>query len=262
MKKILMPATACLLLIAVLSVNSCRKTDILCDPRNGNAEFTKCVIHQINSFPNENATVRTFTYNSRRDPVIGEPGFVATGSPRWVFYYDTKGRLVTFAGLYIEGTSFEFWHNYKYDSKDRIISDSTYFFGLVGHLGEGPGGWRHSQLFYDNLNRIVKESVTSSDIFTPPYTNTYFYDAAGNLYGNGTPYDNKANLLLTNKIWRFLARDYSVNNRTHASAYNANGLPTLFTDSNGDYFNPFPWQIYGYPVNIIYDCGDDHDGHY
>jgi hypothetical protein len=56
--------------------------------------------------------------------------------------------------------------------------------------------------------------------------NSYTYDAEGNLEVPGATYDNKMNINRTNDIWQFLARDYSVNNRLMATAYNSTGFPT------------------------------------
>src|SRR5882757_2324396 len=87
----------------------------------------------------------------------------------------------------------------------------------------------YSALFYDQLNRIIREEVTPSRMpeLPPPTVITYQYDASGNLFPNN--HDNKVSLLLTNKVWRFINRDYSINNPVVADAYNDHGLPTAFT---------------------------------
>lgn len=54
------------------------------------------------------------------------------------------------------------------------------------------------------------------------------YDANGNLMGQGNVYDTQLSFLRTNKIWMFLACNYSINNNFQASAYNTSKLPLLF----------------------------------
>jgi hypothetical protein len=265
MKKTLSQVTSlALLLIAILFSNSCHKTDLPCaDPRNGNTDFRQCVIQKIgDGLESPFARRLTITYNSRRDPVTAEPTYVGTGSPRWVFYYDKKGRLITYAGLYDNG-AFEFWHNYHYDHLDRIVSDTNYGFGPIGQLDQAYG-WRHAQITYDRLNRVISQSLTSSHpIIDPPYTATFTYNAAGNLGTNNANYDDKVNPLLTNKIWRFLARDYSVNNYGTATTYNEKGLPLHFSGDILAFSYDSFWQIYASPITIEYDCHDDpHGGHY
>jgi len=263
MKKLLPPAGVSFLLLTILMVSACRKTDLPCDPRDGKADLGLCQIREINNFPVEeeyNKRQLLFTYNSKGDPVTVTPYSVGTGSPRWTFYYDKKGRLVTFAGLYDNGL-FEFWHNYHYDNKDRIVSDSIYFFRPVSNPRDSLG-WRHAQIIYDNLNRVVKDIYTAGPQSSfGNFTIDYTYDARGNLNGSSFPYDDKANPLLTNKVWRFIARNYSVNNSGPASSYNANGLPTLFEYTPEAGLSFALWPVDGLHVNFFYDCKGGYGGH-
>jgi len=234
------------------------------DPRFGNVEFKQCVISRIDGpdtgfLSNPNSEHLVFTYNNLRDPVQVEPNTVATGSPRWVFYYNPRGDLVTFAGVGNNGT-FEFWHNYIYDEFGRISGDSTYIFGIIGNLAAALTQ-RFSQLSYDRFDRIVSEVKTTNELFvTSPETFTYSYDSKGNLIREGITYDNEANLYLTNKYWRFLARDYSINNPVTYTTYNDHGLPLYRTAG----FAPAEvlWTVNGAPVSIQYDCSPGAQGNH
>jgi len=113
---------------------------------------------------------------------------------------------------------------------------------------------RYSRLFYDNLNRVIMEVRDPHQ--SGPYQDTmrYFYDARGNLFGNIKPYDNEVNPLLTNKIWRFLARNYSLNNTGSPTAYNDHGLPLRLEGNALDSWYYDIWGVSGDVVTIEYDC--------
>jgi hypothetical protein len=244
--------------IALFLSGSCNKID---EERlyleNGKADLRQCVIKKITFGMDTNeggvANFMTFTYNERKDPVLGTPRFVATGSPKWVFYYDGKGRLIHFAGLYNGNPNFEFWHNYFYDDQDRIIGDSIYNLGIIGQPGRSAQS-SYETFTYDKLNRINHETITGAyNPFNLPPAD-YTYDIHGNLFGTTQHYDDKVNLLLTNKIWRFINRDYSLNNLVTADAYNDHGLPVLYSKSTGGPdFALFDFYVQ-FPVSIEYDC--------
>ena len=260
MKKTTAPtATGCLLLLATLLSPSCSKIEELgSELKNGNADLKACVIREID-FQVDNpapgiSTRLSFTYDNRRNPLTVTPDQIGTGAPEYYFYYDKKGRLVTFAGLYNNGF-FQSWDNYIYDDRDRIVGDSAYVLGEVGQLG-GAAYKYFSVLTYDNWNRIIEEKITNSQLpFNPPLLRNYSYDGAGNLILPGAEYDNDVSILLTNKIWRFLNRNYSLNNSGKALTYNEHKLPTLFPGVPGDLvvFSSFPVQ----GSAIQYDCMGD-----
>jgi len=118
--------------------------------------------------------------------------------------------------------TFDTWHIYFYDDS-RITGDSMYADGIAGQKSSARFV-RFSQIFYDRLHRVVKEIVT-----TPIQVaiQLYDYNADGNL-SNVPNIPNQLNIFLTNKIWRFIARDYSINGHTAASSINEHGLPTAF----------------------------------
>ena len=187
---------------------------------------------------------RLVLYDEYENPIaITTPG-IGTGHPYITFKYDSWHRLREYRGAYAEG--FEFLHLYGYDASGRIGVDTGYLIG----------GLIISKIEYDNQNRIVK---IISEIQRDGYDFevNYNYDAAGNLmYAPdwGITYDNKVSLYRTNDIWMFLARDYSVNNRFIADAYNSSGFPTAINLSNPGYPTFLDLNI---PLNnsqISYNC--------
>jgi hypothetical protein len=253
-----------LIIILFLPFDSCHKIEELkLDLRNGNADLKQCVIKEIDfqfmsdNIPAGGPNQLIFTYNSQKDPVTMIPNVIGDGSPSRAFYYDKNGRLTSFVGI-LQNGAFEFWHDYTYDRLGRIIEDSLYIFGVVGNLG-GALTKKYSALSYDHLNRVVREIITFN--FTAPGlpdTINYSYDAAGNLYGAAIPYDNNVNPLLTNKIWRFLDRDYSVNNSVKATAFNEHRLPILYSNTTGGpEMGFFEYNItLETGITIQYDCMD------
>jgi YD repeat-containing protein len=80
---------------------------------------------------------------------------------------------------------------------------------------------------YDAKRRISQAAVYTINygVITGPQTYTFNYNSSGNR--TGPVYDDKLNLNRTNKIWMFLARDYSMNNPFVATQYNLNDLPLV-----------------------------------
>ena len=74
-------------------------------------------------------------------------------------------------------------------------------------------------------------------------------------------YDDKTSLASTNKIWQFISRDYSRNNRELALTYNSQGLPLTFPEPYlflQDYDEKFGPS--GIPIEqATYDCGESSD---
>jgi len=202
-----------------------------------------------------------FTYNALGDPVTVTRDATSTGSPDFLFKYDKKHRLSDLIGAYsiVEVLGVEEWHRYFYDHHDRIISDSFYFFPTIvnGRPTKGKFGSIIIITYeYDSKNRINRSSAyyeESPDPNVPFSTDTYSYDAKGNLVGPAA-YDNKINLHRTNKIWMFLGKDYSVNNPVTGSLeYNVFGLPTKISVADG-MPGAFFWDFYYTDADIKYSC--------
>ncbi len=174
----------------------------------------------------------TFAYNNLGNPIAGIRGNVSTGAPNFIFRYDNYNRLKELIGLYDTSDleNVDNLHKYSYDSYNRIIRDSLYYFPEI--INGKPAN--NNQLVivdfeYDSENRISK--VTTLFFGTTNIKN-YTYNQDGNL--DGILYDDKINFHRTNKIWMFLDRDYSVNNPVNANySYNDFNLPVKIVYSPG-----------------------------
>lgn len=172
-------------------------------------------------------TIR-FNYNEYDNPVIGLRSEIRTGAPNYFFKYDRFQRLtelIAAYGLTATGSGVETWTEYFYDAKGRIVKDSVWSFPEVvnGHPVKSLLSTVTISFYeYDSKDRI--EKVTWLREGVEPYITQYSYDSKGNKVG--ASYDNKLNYHATNKVWMFLARDYSVNNPLIGSyTYNKAGLP-------------------------------------
>jgi hypothetical protein len=243
-----------ILLLSLCQFYSCVKPPPNFEPGDASNVYNACRVKKIsNSYQ-----TRVFTYNSNNDPVSVINSRVGTGNPNFSFKYDNKNRLVQYGADYTSG--FEILHRYGY-SQHRITTDTIYALGNYNEAGE-PVGYvakRIAYLQYDKLNRVVTDSMAPT-----PYPNIirYSYDQAGNFLirmpdgVNFVQYDNKLNPHRTNKVWMFVARDYSVNNSLQATAYNAVGLPLNYNLEGKTYYGPFKFanmQI-GPVADIEYDC--------
>lgn len=176
----------------------------------------------------------------------------------WIFLYDNKGRMTDYFNPYapnpLSDPLFDTWQQFHYDALGRIAYDTIWEFGIVGP-GPKPIPYganlhhRYATTFqYDHLNRIVYEEIHFG-YDDPGYIKIYYnYDAAGNLavinrdvrgedFSSDTLYyDDKPNFRALNKIWQFLDRDYSINNRLPVLTYNAKGYPTSIGNASNATF--------------------------
>lgn len=140
------------------------------------------------------------------------------------FHYDADHKLnyTSESDFFSNGATY-----YFYDAAGRI--DSTH-----SSFGEDEEVYRKYE--YDGFNRIIR--ITSDlyflEFFQNRHVDNYSYDASGNLTGLGT-YDHKFNLLRTNKLWMFLAHNYSVNNPLPVIGYNSFGFPLQFNGASSDF---------------------------
>lgn len=255
-----------LLIIIIVFLSSCQKSDEYLSSSsaeemnlNGyaksNGQIKKCSILQIiYNVSGATTDVLQFSYNSVGNPVsITRKAGAYTGYPNFLFKYDDKERLTDFIGPYDNNnTNAEFWHKYFYDGRGNIVLDSAYIFPNITN-GCPTNAYSNQLTFYtyDKQDRIIKDSTVFSNL--NPVVHTYVYDANGNKAGH--VYDNQVNINLTNKLWMFLNRDYSVNNPFKADSYNVSGLPSSFNlppDGNAFWFleNVYP------KAQIIYACDE------
>lgn len=200
----------------------------------------------------------TFTYNTSSNPVsmthqmnIGE---------NILFKYDKWDRLTEYINIFPGGTAGDYWHKYTYDkvNTDRIIAD-TAFRDFISSNGQLTlyNDIDLTVFKYDALGRI---SQTTEYVLGDTIVRLYNYDTRGNLQRPGSLYDNNPNIHLTNKIWMFLDRDYSVNNPVDNESYTYNGNGFPITISNSASVAPgLGFIVIGYPFaitrsNIYYSC--------
>lgn len=209
----------------------CKKvTDFLHDHPTGESKNYR-ITKIVSGWPGD--TLR-FSYNAYGDPVSIKRPQPSTGSPNWYFFYDSNHRLTDLVGCYgdsIEEQNCECWNRFFYDGAGRIVSDSNYFFPWVDNGNPWRGFFGNiGTLYYtyDSYNRITKVDYYDEEI--GPQTTNYSYNSSGNL--DGYTYDTQTNFRRTNRVWMFLGRDYSVNNRTGSGIsyiYNSAGFPSTIT---------------------------------
>lgn len=238
--------------VSSLFISGCKKVYDYIETHPG-AEIRPCGIHQFIYQPlySETMDTLTFTYNVLGDPVKAIRPEPRTGAPNYLFRYK-NGRLSEFIGVYSNGVSTERWHRYFYDAAGRVMIDSVYIFADIVN-GHPSNAYDSSVItfIYDSKNRITQEKNTFSGGYT--YIQDYQYNADGNKVGY--TYNQGVSFRRSNKIWMFLDRDYSVNDRTGSGNYNSFHMPTTIELGSGsidifldNYFNS---------AQIRYLCGNN-----
>jgi len=92
-------------------------------------------------------------------------------------------------------------------------------------------GFRYLNVI-DGLHHDRMTRAYGTDFYSGDFSDSYQYDASGNLVRPGVTYDDKVRIYRTNDIWMFLMRDYSKNNAVVANEYNAAGYPTFVNNSS------------------------------
>ncbi len=245
-----------LVLPLVVSLAGCEKIEIPPD-FHGNS---RCKIKRMVFYNTYHGTYSgNFYYNHFGDPdsVIYEQ--VGTAEPDFRFIYDNKKRLrETYAYYGPAFLSYEKWHKYGYNNKNQIVTDTTYTFGAIGgNPDEDPHTTKAiSYLLYDRYGRIIKDSVRYIVPALPVSVMQYDYDNDGNLLREGFAYDSYFNPHQLHPVWKFLDRDYSINNPIPAVTYNKYRLPLRF---DFPLANPsrYTFLYESRPLNksdIEYDC--------
>ncbi|MFT3934821.1 MAG: hypothetical protein QM726_14445 [Chitinophagaceae bacterium] len=210
-----------------------------------------CVISKTITHQNPKNT-RSFYYNKMGDPDSVINQIASTGWPDLYFKYDNKNRLVEYYSQYKNGLV-ENTHRYVYKGdiiiRDTVISEHT-----------GSPFISCSYLIYDKQGRIIIDSQVMVKSAIQPIrlsTKKYFYDVGGNLlneFGSAFKYDNRLNPRLTNKIWMFIDRNYSINNPIRAQSYTKYNYPSVLTNFNSSY-SLFTGQPYSDTlVSVVYLC--------
>jgi hypothetical protein len=255
------------IIAATLLFTGCNKHD-----PGPDCYLQSCRISQLQnedlSYGNESYTA-DFEYDAKGTPLRITRSDVRTGGPNYLFRHDAKNRVTDVIGCYGSGNDgdyFEFWHRLKYDAKNRVYRDSSFYVGIVGPNPVKVPGVEQiiivNNYTYDTQNRIIR--AAESDLYRDYH---YYYNNRGNLdsvrqrdytleytvaYGT---YDNTVNYHRTNPLWQFLDRDYSQNNAATVSAVNKYSLPTTVAYSRKDYYYPyFLKTLYLNVAHLKYSC--------
>ncbi len=240
------------IIVAVLTffISGCQKIRDYVE-NHPDAEVKPCAITKFihRQLYSEYIDTLTIFYNILGDPIKAIRPEPRTGAPNFLFRYK-NGRLSEFIGVYSNGIATENWHRYSYDADGRVTVDSVYIFAdMVNEYPSNPLDSYVVTFIYDNKKRIIQVKNTYSDGST--YIQDYQYNVDGNRVG--VTYGQGVSFRRSNKIWMFLDRDYSVNDRAGSGNYNAFHMPEsieLGSESTdiflGNYFNS---------ARINYLCG-------
>ncbi|SFE95331.1 hypothetical protein SAMN05518672_1131 [Chitinophaga sp. CF118] len=250
---------------ANLLFSGCDKPDPDCQPQ-------LCQIVKLtNQDPLYGNYTADFEYDAKGTPLRINHIPTATGATNYLFRHDQQNRVTDAIGAYHNGNYgdlFEFWHRFKYDGRNRVIQDSSFYSGIIGDnpikIPDVPILILVTTFQYDSHNRVISLNEVQEFGVRNQY---FYYNNMGNLdsvvtkhgddpqyvdvYGN---YDNKVNFHLTNPLWQFMDRDYSLNNSLNATAFNKYGLPTHIASKGKDYLHPtFLTYLIG-TLDIQYSC--------
>ena len=183
------------------------------------------------------------------DSMISDVQTGSLGLERFYFTYDKNHKLIAY--LEDAGTTYFYFemHTYAYE-QGRIVRDSL-------RVSDWPAIEVRS-LEYDRENRVVKENRkiiyddgTVDDNLNPFI---YSYNSEGNLIDGSATYDDGVSFLRTSEQMMFTQRDYSLNNRAQAYAYNEAGLPLGFVEGKPASHSPSSVFTFGLPASITYNC--------
>lgn len=238
MKKSLNKIT--LILLVIIQLAACQKKCVIVPPMGEDV----CQIRQVVYTTTLSSGIDTakITYNKFGNPVSALVSQTRTLNPHVWFRYDQYNRLTDCIGAYPYNDapdplntpaviSFEYWYRYVYADQNPSSMPVSDTLRTMGYYVDGQflsfSNMRFEHFEYDSQNRIIQ--VNSS---LQGFSQTYSYDANGNLIRPGLVYDNKKNFRQTNKVWMFIDRDFSKNNPYTAITYNNAGFPTKFADPN------------------------------
>jgi hypothetical protein len=237
MKKFALPAVRLMIPAFFLFIFGCNKLGSL---PSQTLVADLCAIKSLSFVNGGGIDTITFLYDALGRPVNSIRAFVGTGSPRYVFRYDSEGRLQDFIGAYGDTGDYggEFWTRYAYSGDNRTVWDTTYIFP-EGSIWPPANylDFRSTMAKYDDEGRVIQTTtyIPPVNFFdtTAVYGESFVYDAKGDV--EGFTYDDKINLHRTNKVWQFIDFQYSAHNPTKIDAYNAMGLPVKinFTPGGG-----------------------------
>lgn len=194
-------------------------------------------------------------YTSSRYPEIDSiDGFSADH----IFKYDSQNRLLLFLE-YVSDNQLGCinWHRYNYVNNNLVV-DSIFGYGFGNYqVRDRPDGgispYWVIEYTLDDYGRIIKAREINWG-YPMMVEKLFTYDASGNLVKPGVTYTGKTNIKQTNKVWMFLAKDFSVNAPAgEALFYNSNNLPTLFSKGVPFFAEPF-LTPYDALARVYYKC--------
>lgn len=211
-------------------------------------EFANCklrkIVHQHEN-PGYASTLVTglFTYNSVGNPISLLYGNYTGVGYNHYFFYDKNNRLREWRQAYSINDPVEaVAHRYGYHSNNQVVTDTLMNSRGLSEDGKiifYPRGV--STLEYDNLGRIVRETVKMNGV--PTRYPTYTYDSRGNIAvkeWRSSSYDTKVSFFRTHPIFQLIHRNYSRNNPWNLSSqgrkYNSRALPLSVKPSNDAFF--------------------------
>lgn len=239
MKKFTISLFAFTAMIALLSLSSCKKIwdyvkhhpDAATDSCRVASVTFNWSINDGNPLPPVVYDTATISYNAQGNPTwihfLSTTTYNDLISADKGFAYDNQNRL----RVYIEYAhddllSCFYWHKYTYTNSTTVI-DTTYFdcHGDINYNDGTPGLYVSLSVTtytLDSYGRIIQSAG-------PGGTATFSYDTGGNLVKPGVTYTDKVNINQTNKVWMFIANDFSLNQADgDATQFNSNDLPTAF----------------------------------
>lgn len=249
-----------MILVAALALGSCTKNDLAVEstihPIIANEattpDLSKCKIRRIyqETIPSGRVETAVFTYNHAGNPYSVIYANSGTSFANHFFFYDAKNRLKEYQQRWGDTYVHEY-HFYRYNDRGQIIVDSS-----IRSDANAAYPYEYvSTIEYDNLGRIVKETIVNTRNGNAPLNATrrptYTYDVRGNLavaFWKSSSYDNKVNPLRQSPVFQFIHRNYSLNNSAPQSKYNSLGLPLSMKPTNDSFFNT-PETL-----KVIYDC--------
>ena len=216
--------------VVALLLSACIKRDLL--PPGNTINYCPITSMTFDNLGFDRMDTLTFYYNPDGSPSHIDRAFVDDGSPKFIFRYDSQGRLLDYIGALNNGTA-EFWTRFYYDEATRTVIDTSY--SLAPQYQTWPpfvvgGAFLVEKRQLDPLGRMISyiQYYVTYDTTYSGFLSTYTYNRAGDLAVAGLPYDNKINFNRTNAVWQLLDRDYTTNNLLPIQQYNNFGLPTEF----------------------------------
>jgi hypothetical protein len=235
MKKLLFVPIA----LALFSLSACNKFKDLWDDHHGDDKDPRS--YNITKWEVDGLT-GIFTYDNHDNPLRVTFNETFTGLTNWTLQYDSQHRLkVVYQHYGDDLVQFHTRTTYEYDSNNRIVRDTVVYY----HPDPASMHFVNTEYTYDAQGRMNHETIISGGNVLVEFD--YTYDANGNLVRPNTAYDTKANVNLTNKIWQFLNRDYSINNPFPAVSYTSAKLPKQF---NAPLSNPYAFKFLSRPYNV------------